>query len=166
MSHRAPPSWQPVLPARQPPQSRQALGRPYVWEGQPGESSRPVPEGDSELSRPPINGRHAADRARAMIGDELRKPTAWCQLTPCIEHYTHPDALGEADIAARAIAAGWCLDAVGRLVCPSCQQRVPLWNPAPPARRSARHLIARFEIECFSWHFGGREEPQLNQNGG
>jgi len=138
MSRRTDPSWEPLLPAGQRLQSRQALGRPYVWEGQAGESGQSVRETDGDWLQQPrraIEGRHVADRARALIGDELRKPTAWCQLIPCIAHYTHPEALGEADIVARAIASGWCMDAFGRLVCPLCQQRAPLWSSAPPVRR-------------------------------
>jgi len=161
MSHRAPPSWEPWLPARRPQQSPQALGRPYVWEGQADEPGLPVPEGDSALSRPAINGRHAADRARALIGDELRRPTAWCQLAPCIERYTHPEALGEADIAARAIASGWCLDGFGRLVCPGCQQRVPLWSSAPPARQRSptRSLPGTPALGCFICRPRGSWDP-------
>jgi hypothetical protein len=59
---------------------------------------------------------------RAAIGDELRIPLAWCEMGSCISHYADPEALGEADIRARAIAAGWRLDALGRLACPQCQQ--------------------------------------------
>jgi hypothetical protein len=59
---------------------------------------------------------------RAAIGDELRIPVAWCEMGSCISHYEDPEALGEADIRERAIAAGWRLDALGRLACPQCQQ--------------------------------------------
>jgi hypothetical protein len=59
---------------------------------------------------------------RAAIGDELRIPLAWCEMGSCIARHADPSALGEADIRARAIAAGWRLDALGRLVCPQCQQ--------------------------------------------
>ena len=59
---------------------------------------------------------------RAAIGDELRIPIAWCEMGSCISHYADPAALGEADIRTRAIAAGWRLDALGRLACPQCQQ--------------------------------------------
>jgi hypothetical protein len=59
---------------------------------------------------------------RAAIGDELRIPIAWCDMGACISYYEHPEALGEADIRARAIAAGWRVDALGRLACPGCQQ--------------------------------------------
>jgi hypothetical protein len=40
----------------------------------------------------------------------------------CLSWYSDPAALGEADIRARAIAAGWRVDALGRLACPRCQQ--------------------------------------------
>jgi hypothetical protein len=36
--------------------------------------------------------------------------------------FSHPDALGMRDVRARAEAAGWRRDAVGRLACPRCQQ--------------------------------------------
>jgi hypothetical protein len=74
----------------------------------------------------------AAIPERAPIGDELRIPIAWCDMDACITYYEHPAALGEADIRARAIAAGWRVDAVGRLACPQCQQRVPwFWTTQP-----------------------------------
>jgi hypothetical protein len=59
---------------------------------------------------------------RAAIGDELRIPLAWCEMGSCISRHADPAALGEADIRARAIAVGWRVDALGRLVCPQCQQ--------------------------------------------
>ena len=77
----------------------------------------------------------AAIPERAPIGDELRIPIAWCDMDACISYYEHPAALGEADIRARAIAAGWRVDAVGRLACPGCQQRVPwFWTTQPVVR--------------------------------
>lgn len=68
---------------------------------------------------------------RAVIGDELRAVAAWCELGECIARYADPSALGYADIVAQALAAGWCKDGFGRLVCPSCQQRFPIWSSAP-----------------------------------
>ena len=59
---------------------------------------------------------------RAVIGDELRTPIMWCEMGACISRYSDPAALGEADIRARAIGAGWRVDALGRLACPRCQQ--------------------------------------------
>jgi hypothetical protein len=69
---------------------------------------------------------------RAAIGDELRIPLAWCEMGSCISHYEDPEALGEADIRARAIAAGWRVDALGRLACPQCQQGDSLFWTAHP----------------------------------
>jgi hypothetical protein len=59
---------------------------------------------------------------RAPIGDQLRLPAAWCEMGSCIERHADPAALGEADARARAISAGWRVDALGRLACPRCQQ--------------------------------------------
>ena len=59
---------------------------------------------------------------RAVIGDELKIPIMWCEMGACIFRYSDPAALGEADIRARAIGAGWRVDALGRLACPRCQQ--------------------------------------------
>jgi len=59
---------------------------------------------------------------RAVIGDELRTPIMWCEMGACISRYSDPAALGEADIRARAIGAGWRVDALGRVACPRCQQ--------------------------------------------
>ena len=69
---------------------------------------------------------------RAVIGDELRIPIMWCEMGSCIAWYTDPAALGEADTRARAIAAGWRIDALGRLACPTCQQTDPcFWTACP-----------------------------------
>jgi hypothetical protein len=62
---------------------------------------------------------------RAVIGDQLRIPIMWCEMASCISWYIDRAALGEADTRARAIDAGWRIDALGRLTCPSCQQTDP-----------------------------------------
>src|SRR5262249_7391510 len=62
---------------------------------------------------------------RAVIGDELRVPIMWCEMGSCISWRADPSALGEADARARAISAGWRIDALGRLACPQCQQTDP-----------------------------------------
>jgi hypothetical protein len=67
-------------------------------------------------------GARARATGRAVIGDELRIPIMWCEMGACISRYSDPAALGEADIRARAIGAGWRVDALGRLACPRCQQ--------------------------------------------
>jgi hypothetical protein len=71
---------------------------------------------------------------RAIIGDEFRKPVLWCEFGSCIGRYTSQDALGERDLRARALAAGWCHDAAGRLACPSCVRHDPAFLVhRPPA---------------------------------
>ena len=69
---------------------------------------------------------------RAVIGDQLRIPIAWCEMGSCISHHGDPAALGEADIHARAILAGWRVDALDRLACPQCQQRSPAFRASCP----------------------------------
>jgi hypothetical protein len=108
----------------------------------------------------------AAIAERAPIGDELRIPIAWCDMDACISYYAHPEALGEADIRARAIAAGWRVDAVGRLACPQCQQSVPwFWTTQPVvpwdrgrAVTAAARLAAAVRAEATGGA-GGRTEP-------
>ncbi len=76
---------------------------------------------------------------RAVVGDRIRRPTAWCEMAACISRYDDPAAAGEADIRARALAAGWRHDGLGRLVCPYCQQRNPApWATYPLARQDRR----------------------------
>ena len=67
----------------------------------------------------------AGNAVRAVIGDQLRMPVMWCEMGSCISWRTDPAALGEADARARAISAGWRIDALGRLACPQCQQTDP-----------------------------------------
>ena len=70
---------------------------------------------------------------RAVIGDQLRMPAMWCEMGSCSSRYTDPAAVGEADIRARAIGAGWRIDAFGRLACPRCQQADPAFRASCPA---------------------------------
>ena len=86
----------------------------------------PIPAADpgsrgSELTEGP------PPAERAPIGEELRIPTAWCEMDSCISHYAHPAALGEVNNRSRAITAGWRIDAFGRLTCPQCQQGPWFW---------------------------------------
>jgi hypothetical protein len=90
----------------------------------------------------------AADRAgaieRAVIGDQLRMPIIWCEMGSCISWYADPAALGEADTRARAIGAGWRVDALGRLACRRCQQTDPcFWASRPVVPWDRRTAIAR-----------------------
>lgn len=79
----------------------------------------------------------------AVIGDDLRTPTLWCEFGHCISRYTHAEATGERDLRGRALATGWRYDALGRLACPACatgdpgfvaSQPPPGTVGAPPAR--------------------------------
>jgi hypothetical protein len=74
---------------------------------------------------------------RPVLGDQIRRPMVWCEIAPCIGRYEDPVALGEADIRARAVAAGWRHHAAGRLTCPACQQRSPdVWPVYPVVPRA------------------------------
>ena len=67
----------------------------------------------------------------------------WCEMGSCISWHADPAALGEADTRARAIAAGWRIDALGRLACPRCQQSDPgFWASRPVAVRDRYMAIA------------------------
>jgi hypothetical protein len=89
-------------------------------------------------------GVRAGATERAVIGDQLRMPVMWCEMGSCISWYTHPAALGEEDTRARAIGAGWRIDALGRLACPQCQQTDPGFWAASPVVPWDRYLaIAR-----------------------
>jgi hypothetical protein len=64
---------------------------------------------------------------RAIIGDEVRTPSVWCEFGSCIARYSSEEALSERDLRGRALAAGWCYDAYGRLACPNCRQHAPMY---------------------------------------
>ena len=86
---------------------------------------RMVPVGRRRMllpARPPVEADETP--VRALIGEQLRTPIVWCELEPgsCISWHGDREALGMADVRARAIAAGWRIDALGRLSCPQCQQ--------------------------------------------
>jgi hypothetical protein len=76
---------------------------------------------------------------RAVIGDQLRMPVMWCEMGSCISSRSDPAALGEADARARAIGAGWRIDALGRLACPQCQQTDPRFWATGRVVRWDRH---------------------------
>jgi len=81
---------------------------------------------------------------RAVIGDQLRMPIMWCEMGSCISWHSDPAALGEGDARARAIRAGWRIDAFGRLACPRCQQTHPGFRVSRPVVPWDRHTaIAR-----------------------
>ena len=81
----------------------------------------------------------AAASVRAVIGDQLRMAIMWCEMGSCISRHADPAALGESDARARAIGAGWCIDAFGRLACPLCQQTDPGFRISRPVVPWDRH---------------------------
>lgn len=103
------------------------VGFPRAWDhGTPMSAVAP-----GRLRADPLTGPIAITE-RAVLGDQIRKPIAGCEIAPCAGRYEDPAALGEADIRVRALGAGWRHDAVGRLVCPGCQQRSPdFWTVCP-----------------------------------
>jgi len=104
----------------------------------PGSASDPWPEARAQAD--------ARDEAtvRAVIGDQLRMPIMWCEIGSCISWHADPAALGEADTRARAIEAGWRIDALGRLACPRCQQTdAGFWVSCPVVPWDRYTAIAR-----------------------
>src|SRR5262249_18536689 len=99
-----------------------------------------VPAGGPPAS--PSRAACSGTTERALIGDRLRIPIVWCEIAPCISHHTDPAALGEADIRARALSAGWRFDRLGRLTCPECQQSSPWFWPAHPVALWCRETAA------------------------
>ena len=86
----------------------------------------------------------AGSTVRAVIGDQLRIPVMWCEMGSCISWHADPAALGEADTRARAIGAGWRIDALGRLACARCQQTDPgFWATSPVVRWDRYTAVAR-----------------------
>jgi hypothetical protein len=81
----------------------------------------------------------AGPTVRAVIGDQLRPPVTWCEMGSCVSWYADPAALGEADTRARAIDAGWRIDALGRLACPRCQQTHPGFRASSQVARQDRY---------------------------
>ena len=59
-------------------------------------------------------------------------PVMWCEMGSCISWHADSAALGESDARARAIGAGWRIDAFGRLACPRCQQTDPGFRASRP----------------------------------
>jgi hypothetical protein len=131
-------------------------------EGHSGGYVQPPSRGEPRVMTPPPAPRHGyvsrprtsapAETAavRAVIGDELRTPTAWCEMSSCISRHADRSALGEADVRARAIGAGWRIDALGRLVCPQCLQTsasfratrpVVPWDRATAISMAARAMV-------------------------
>jgi len=97
-----------------------------------------------------------------VIGDELRMPIMWCEMGFCISWHSDSAALGEADIRARAIAAGWRVDALGRLACPQCQQSDGRFWATHPVRLRARGMAtAAAERDHAAGAAGGAEAGMI-----
>jgi hypothetical protein len=112
------------------------------WAGRMADPApaRALADGDRQAPRPVVRFdplvHPVAITGHCVIGDQIRVPAAWCALAGCGAAFADPAALGEADNRARAAAAGWATDALGRLVCPACQRArpVPAWwvlSPGP-----------------------------------
>jgi hypothetical protein len=102
--------------------------------------------------QPRVDGQLAE---RAVIGNDLRIPAVWCEFGPCIGRYADTAALGQADVTARALAAGWRHDALGRLACPVCVQQdttfivvypVALHVPAAEAASAESSYALRYSV--------------------
>ena len=105
---------------------------------------------------------------RAVIGDQLRMPIMWCEMGSCISWHADPAALGEADTRARAISAGWRIDALGKLACPRCQQTDPafwttdpvvLWDRYTAVARVARAAVRSDRTVAAHGAWGSSRDP-------
>ena len=114
----------------EPPGGGHAWAPGGAWAEPAARHARPeVPArsaGSAMLAGPP------GATVRAVIGDQLRMPITWCEMGCCISWHSDPAALGEDDARARAIGAGWRIDAFGRLACPRCQQTEPDFRASRP----------------------------------
>ncbi len=118
----------------------------WLAELRDGGAARPPGDGQSEPDgdgdpRPEARAGAEVDAragvaARTVIDDQLQMPITSCQIGSHISWHADMAALGEAGTRARAIAADWRIDPVGRLACPRCQQTDPATGP--PARSRYR----------------------------
>jgi hypothetical protein len=139
-------------------QQEAALTHPYLGRWPRGSASAQLPRRGSPEprrdDRPQPAPRHAAVPSppagrftvRAVIGDQIRRPILWCQMGSCITWHADPAALGEADNRARAIAAGWRQDALGRLACPACLQSSPQFRATHPVVPWNRELAVAVAV--------------------
>ena len=127
--------------------------RPQALAGPVAPAAPAATAAPARTATPAVPARPAAPAApagpagaavRAVIGDQLRMPVMWCEMGSCVSWHADPAALGEADTRARAIDAGWRIDALGRLACPRCQQTDPGFRAARPVVPWDRYMaIAR-----------------------
>jgi hypothetical protein len=133
------------------------------WLAEPHHGPAEPHRGPAEPHRGPAEP-HARPTVRAVIGDQLRMPVMWCEMGSCISRHADPAALGEGDLRARAIGAGWRVDALGRLACPRCQQADPNfrachqvvpWDRYTAMARAARIVAGHGELTSVTrWHPG------------
>jgi hypothetical protein len=113
--------------------------------------------------RATVNARAETFPVRPLIGDELRMPTTWCEMGSCISWHADRAALGEADNRARAISAGWRIDALGRITCPRCQQTSTSFRATQPVvpwdRATAIVMAARATARPGSRYTGSVPRP-------
>ncbi|HTT55186.1 MAG TPA: hypothetical protein VMH35_27670 [Streptosporangiaceae bacterium] len=121
----APPEAPGAIPAIPPRAAHPPQAAHPPWAGTPARASTSARAGTPAQAGAP------ASTARATIGDQLRRPIMWCEMTSCISYHADPAALGEADARARALRAGWRIDSLGRLACPHCLQTRTFWAPHP-----------------------------------
>ena len=169
----AAPPGRPAFPARAAlPDQRRAFGQ--ATDAPSASAPAPAGAGARAIGFPPPAGAAvsvtsvaaqagaaAPVTARAAIGDELRRPIMWCEMASCINYHADPSALGEADARARAVRAGWGIDAVGRLACPRCQQTTSFWTPCPvvPWDRATALVMTTLAAVRAGWA-GGRPQQQ------
>ncbi len=124
-----------------------ASTRPEALAGPIAPAATAAPAVPTRPAAPTTPAGPAGAAVRAVIGDQLRMPIMWCEMGSCVSWHADPAALGEADTRARAIDAGWRIDALGRLACPQCQQtdpgywsarRVVPWDRSMAIARTAR----------------------------
>ena len=133
-----------ALAERPAPAERRAPAEPAAFAERPAPAERRAPAEPAAAAEPAAP---AGATVRAVIGDQLRMPIMWCEMGSCISWHADPAALGLGDARARAIGAGWRIDAFGRLACPQCQQTdrgfrvsrpVVLWDRHTAIARAAR----------------------------
>ena len=116
---------------------------------------------------PHVRPAHAGPAVRALIGDQLRMPIMWCEMGSCISWHADPAALGEGDMRARAIGAGW------RIVTERSDQAARAERPpaALRARRGLRsapgelHSAPRMASGGPLGTDGGTDDPRIRRGG-
>lgn len=161
---------------------------PEGWAGRMASFRSPRPQAARQAPRPAARRdplvHPVAITEHCVIGDQIRVPATWCDMTGCVSRFADPAALGETDNGARALAAGWGQDACGRLVCPACQQRhrqpaaremivpepkaapvrTPAGGPAGPpgaVSQSVRSMLARWRRAVSRGRHCGTRWPHV-----